>query len=83
MTSTDLVVQQSAKIIPLPQAIVWHEMAQQILVLALTRAQKLGVLTDETCFHIRTAAKKLDTFHIRAVCTLVLDKIEQRGVQQS
>lgn len=74
----ELATLPSAKIIPLPQAIIWHEMAQQILAIACERAIAKGKLTEETCYHLRSAAKKLDTFHIRAICTLVLDKIEEK-----
>lgn len=75
--STELTVRPTAKILPFPQALVWHEMAQQILAIACEKAIARGVLSAETCFHLRTAARKLDTFHIRAIVTLVLDRMEE------
>lgn len=74
----ELIVRPTAQIVPLPQAFVWHEMAQQILAMSLERAVLKGALSPSTCEHLRTAARKLDTFHVRALVTLVLDKMEQQ-----
>lgn len=66
----------TAKIIPLPQAIIAHEMARQILTMSCEKAQLRGVLTSTLAQQIVEASKSLDTFHIRVLCDEVLTRLE-------
>lgn len=77
MAGNNLIVRESAKIIPLPQAIVWHEMAQQILAMACQQATKRGVLAEQAAALVVQLAKRLDTFHIRLLCDDVLALLEK------